>query len=194
MKFSFAILFAALLFAGTAYAQRPILGIKGGVNFSNVHNSNNVEYDTKTGFHAGLLAHFHVSPQFAIQPEVLYSAQGAKFDAASINTRMNLGYINVPVMFQYMFSNGFRLEAGPQVGFLVSGKTEAGNVEVDIKDDLNTVDFGVGGGIGYISKSGLGIDARYNFGLTDINKDNSSNVKSQNRGVQVGLFYQFSRR
>jgi hypothetical protein len=80
-----------------------------------------------------------------------------------------------------MFDNGFRLQAGPQWGFLVSA---------DNKDDINPIDFGVGFGVSYIIPStGFGIDARYNLGLSNINKDDV--VKSTNRGLQLGLFYIF---
>ena len=149
------------------------LGIKGGLNLYNVHNDNNTEYDQITGYSFGLLGHIHLNSQWAMQPELVYSKQGA--------AKYNLDYINVPVLLQYMFDNGFRLQAGPQVGFLVSA---------DNKDNLNPVDFGVSIGASYVVPStGFGIDTRYNLGLSNINKDDA--VKSTNRGLQLGLFYIF---
>jgi hypothetical protein len=48
----------------------------------------------------------------------------------------------------------------------------------------------LGAGIGYVEpSSGLGIDARYNIGLTDISENTA--FKSTNRGFQIGLFYLF---
>lgn len=173
-------------------ANHVTIGVKGGLNVYNVHNDNGVKYDSKIGFHLGLLGHIHLKKQFALQPELSYSTQGAKYSVAGIENKLHLGYINVPVMLQYMFDNGFRLQAGPQVGFLATAKSEANNVKVDVKDDLNKVDFAVGFGAGYVSpKSGFGIDARYNLGLTDISKNSS--VKSTNRGFQLGVFYLFSK-
>ena len=122
---------------------------------------------------------------FAVQPELVYSSQGAKYSNGSNNTTFKLGYINIPVMFQYMFDNGFRLEAGPQLGFLVSAKANS----TDIKDQVKKVDFALGVGVGYIHEpSGFGVDARYNLGLSNINENSS--VKSTNRGFQLGVFYQ----
>ena len=67
---------------------------------------------------------------------------------------------------------------------------KANSTSVDIKDDLETVDFALGLGAGYVNPgSGFGVDARYNLGLSNIN-DNSS-VKSTNRGFQLGVFYLF---
>ncbi len=193
MKFFLSLAFAVSLITFTASAQHANIGIKGGLNVYNIHNDNDLKFDTRLGFHAGLLGHIHLTKELALQPEVMYSAQGAKYNILNDKVKFNLGYINVPVMLQYMFNNGFRLQAGPQAGFLISAKSEINNVKTDVKDNLKTVDFGIGAGLGYVDpKTGLGIDARYNLGLSNIN-DNSS-VKSTNRGAQIGLFYLFNHR
>ena len=190
MKFYFSAVVIAILIAGTVSAQHINVGIKGGLNLYNINNDNGTKYDTKAGIHLGLLGHIHLAKQLALQPELVYSAQGAKYSVGSVETKYKLGYINVPVLVQYMFDNGFRLQAGPQVGFLVSAKADVNGNSVDIKDDLETVDFALGLGAGYVNPgSGFGVDARYNLGLSNIN-DNSS-VKSTNRGFQLGVFYLF---
>jgi hypothetical protein len=182
--------FAGILIAGFANAQHFNLGIKGGLNLYNIQNDNNVKYDMKTGFHLGLLGHIHIDRSIAVQPELVYSSQGAKYTVSGTEYKLNLGYINLPVMLQYMFNNGFRLEAGPQVGFLISAKSEANNASIDVKDNLKTIDFGVGLGAGYIKPStGLGFGVRYNAGLSNINENTT--VKSTNSGFQLSVFYQF---
>ncbi len=177
-------LITAILITGIASAQHGnapeghvSLGIKGGLNLYNINNDNSSTYDQITGYHFGLLGHIHLKNPWAIQPELVYSTQGAK----SGDANYKLGYINVPVLIQYMFDNGFRLQAGPQVGFLVSA---------DNKDELNPIEFGVSFGASYVVPStGFGIDARYNLGLSNINKE--SDVNSTNRGIQLGIFYIF---
>jgi hypothetical protein len=184
MKFLIGLI-TAILITGIASAQHGnapaghvSLGIKGGVNFYNVHNDNSTNYDMRTGYNLGLLGHIHINSQWAVQPEIVYSAQGWK----NGETKHNLDYINVPVLLQYMFDNGFRLQAGPQIGFLVNS--------TDNRDNFNPIDFGVSVGASYVVPStGFGIDARYNLGLSNINKN--STVNSTNRGVQLGLFYIF---
>ena len=158
---------------GNAPAGHVTLGIKGGLNFYNINNDNSTSYDQRTGYNFGLLGHIHRNSQWAIQPELVYSAQGAK--------NYELGYINIPVLIQYMFDNGFRIQAGPQLGFLVSSDNE---------NNYNPIDFALSVGVSYVVPStGFGIDLRYNHGLSDINK--SSEVKSTNKGIQFGLFYLF---
>lgn len=183
MKFLIGLI-TAILITGIASAQHGnapeghvSLGIKGGLNLYNINNDNGSTYDQITGYHFGLFGHIHLKNPWAIQPELVYSAQGAK----SGDTNYKLGYFNVPVLIQYMFDNGFRLQAGPQVGFLVSA---------DNKNDLNPIEFGVSFGASYVLPStGFGIDARYNLGLSNINKD--SDLNSTNRGIQLGIFYIF---
>ncbi len=190
---------AAILISGPASAQHgnaPAghvnIGIKGGVNVYNVHNDNNIKYDSKIGFNIGLLGHIHLNKNVAIQPEIVYSAQGAKYTVNNEETIYKLDYVNIPVLFQYMWDNGLRIQAGPQVGFLLSGKSKTNSTTVDHKADLKPIDFAVSFGAGYIHPAtGLGIDVRYNLGLSDINKN--STVVSTNRGLQVGLFYIFGK-
>jgi hypothetical protein len=54
---------------------------------------------------------------------------------------LNLNYINIPLIFQYMYDNGFRLQAGPQLGVLVSAKSKTNNSESDVKDDFESIDL-----------------------------------------------------
>ena len=147
MKFFATVAMATILFTTSATAQQVNIGIKGGLNVYNINNDNNAKYDSKVGFNAGLLGHIHLAKQLAFQPELVYSAQGAKYSTAGIETKLNLGYINIPMLIQYMFDNGFRLQAGPQIGFLVSAKAKTGSTEIDLKENLKKVDFALGAGI-----------------------------------------------
>jgi hypothetical protein len=171
---------------GTASAQDIHIGTKIGLNSYTINNDNNSGFDSKIGLHAGLLGHIHLDEQFALQPELLYSMQGAK----SGDTNYNLDYINVPVLVQYMFDNGFRIQAGPQLGFLINAKAKNNNSSTDIKDNFKSIDAGLSIGASYIHPpTSFGIDARYNLGLNDISEN--SNVQSNSRGFQIGIFYLF---
>lgn len=177
-----------LLLISGAYAQHVEYGIKGGVNFANLKDdAADNDADSKTGFHVGGLAHIHITRAFAIQPEIVYSTQGAEYG----NAKLRLNYINVPVLAQYMFGDGFRLQTGPQLGILTTSEWKNGNAETDI-DELSNADLSWSLGASYVGHSGLGVDARYNLGLTDVSKSNTTDL--QNRVWQLGLFYQFRRK
>ena len=182
---------ATILMAVTVSAQHVNIGIKAGLNIYNISSDDNSAYDSKVGFNLGLLGHMHLTEHLAIQPEILYSGQGAKFTSAGVDYKSNLSYINIPVLFQYMFDNGFRIEAGPQLGILISAKSKANDVETDIKDQVKSIDFGLGVGVSYVHPtSGFGVDARYNLGLSNINE--TGTINSKNRGIKIGVFYIFN--
>jgi hypothetical protein len=188
MKIVLAVVIMAL-FTISANAQANF-GAKAGLNLYKISADEGDNSDMKAGFHIGMLAHIHMSDNFALQPELVYSSQGAKTEVDGDKVNFNLNYVNVPLLFQYMFDNGFRLEAGPQIGFLASAKYKNDGNSVDIKEGFNSIEFGVPLGVGYISPSGFGVDARYNIGLSNINE--TDNVKAHNRGFQLGVFYQFN--
>ena len=186
------LLFTALsiLFIGNEVnAQHTNIGIKGGLNAFTIKTDDDGNLDTKIGYHIGLIGHIHISDQFALQPELVYSVQGTQYTEVGEEFNLNLNYINVPLMFQYMFDNGFRLQAGPQLGFLASAKVEVNDNDTDVKDSFESVDLGLGIGASYVNpNSNFGFDVRYNAGLTNINK---SDNEAYNRGFQVGVFYLF---
>ena len=109
-----AISFLSLFLILTAKAQEVHFGLKGGLNIAQLHfDDNQISSDSKIGLHLGVLAHIHASKKWAVQPELLYSLEGAQ-KVGNSATNYNLNYLNVPVLLQYMFDNGFRLEGGPQ--------------------------------------------------------------------------------
>jgi hypothetical protein len=171
--------------AAIAQHSNVQFGVKGGVNISNF-NDDAVNSEGKVGLNFGGLAHIHITRQFAVQPEVVFSMQGAEFPN---NVKSKLNYINVPVLGQFMFGDGFRVQTGPQLGILVSAENKLNDVETDNDNYYKSTDFGWSFGAGYLSKTGLGVDARYNLGISDISKTEVTDLK--NRVWQIGLFYQF---
>lgn len=185
-----ALLIAAILMTLTTTAQDVHFGVKGGLNLYNVSNSPGSSYDMKAGLYLGMFSHIHLSKSIALQPELIYSSQGGKYTSNNTAYTLKLNYLNLPIMLQYMFDNGFRLEAGPQFGFLLSAKNDWPGNSVDVKSSFKGIDFGVGLGAGYFNpKSNWGVGVRYNAGLSNI-RDNSP-ISSNNNGFQVGVSYQF---
>lgn len=173
----------------TTFAQHPHWGIKGGINIANIDIQHGADPDYKAGVHIGGLAHIHLSRQFALQPELMYSNQGAERTVGNTEYKTKLHYVNVPVLLQFMTGSGFRLQTGPQVGVLVSAKSKVNDTETDADDNYKTPDFSWSFGASYVTMKGFGVDARYNHGISNIN-DVPGN-KFKNRVFQLGLFYQF---
>lgn len=203
------ILTAVAVFAfGFTNAQSVKFGAKVGLNLATL--SGDIDNASpKVGFHVGGFAEIMISDKFAIQPELLYSTQGAQSEFSSTNfgdsytesIKLNFSYINLPIMAKFYPTKKFSIEAGPQVGFLVSAKQKGSYTEVnggsvfsgsyneDI-DGLNNVDLGLNLGLGFNFTEKIGANLRYNLGLTDISKD-SPNSSFQNRVLQLSFAYKF---
>ena len=109
-------------------------------------------------FNGGALVNIPVSSQFSVQPEVVYSSEGAKATGGKIS----LNYVNIPVLFQYN-NSGFYGELGPQLGILTSAKAKPDDGDdTDIKDVLKSTNFSLAIGAGYKLTNRLGFGARYN--------------------------------
>ena len=199
---------AAIAMSSLTFAQQ--FGIKGGMNVASISKDGTLsDTSSKIGFNAGVFMNAPLAENFSIQPEVLYNDLGSKItygqnDNNSYST--NLGYISVPVMFQYNATPEFYLEAGPQFSFLVNAnnKLKDGNNNILVndwtklaKDNLNTFDFGLGLGAGYYFTPKFGLTARYVAGMTKIGKDDNVYGQpykdSKNNVFQVGLAYKFAK-
>lgn len=167
-------------------------GIKAGANFSKFSGSDaklgDVSPKYKIGFTGGGLVNIPVNETFSVQPEVLYSMEGSKYEEDGDKLVYHTDYINIPVMVQYNAS-GFYGETGPQVGFLINAKGDNGDVSVDIKDSFKSINFSWGVGLGYKLPNGFGVGARYNIGIANIADDEDTKLKLG--GFHLGVSYTF---
>jgi hypothetical protein len=173
----------AVLGLSNVNAQEIQFGAKGGLNFASISGDNTGGTGTVTAFNVGLVAEIPINEKFSFQPELMYSGQGYSFDDDTVA----LNYLNIPLIGKYYVTKGLSLEAGPQIGFLLSAKSE----DIDVKDLFNTVDFGVNFGVGYKLDNGLNFGARYNLGLADINDIDGFNDKNKNGVFQLSVGYFF---
>ena len=118
----------------------------------------------KFGFVGGAEFGYNINQQFAVTAGVLYTMQGAKNKIADAN--FNLDYLNIPVLANVYVAPGLAIKAGPQLGILMRAKQDG----YDLKDWCNKVDFSIPVGLSYEFDDFV-IDARYNIGLTKINKE-----------------------
>lgn len=194
---------------GAANAQRSIrarsqassgvsLGVKAGGSNSSLIGEDATDYESIYGYHAGVFANITLSKLFAFQPELMYSQKGAKYpvNAVDFATR-RFNYLDIPLAF-HLNTGGFFLEAGPQVGILLSAQDKFGGTTTTVNREYFTAaDFGFLGGLGYQRKSGLGIGVRYNGGLTNISKavtigTTTVQSRARNSAVQLYLTYSFN--
>lgn len=157
-------LITAVLFLGVSAlnAQDLKFGAKIGANFSKL-SGDGVNGDNLTSFHVGVLAELNLIDNLSIQPELMYSSQGTKYQ----DEKFKLDYVSLPVLAKfYLVSEKLSLEAGPQFSFLL-------NDDVPNTFETKTFDFAAIGGLGYNLTKNIFVQARYVVGLTDTSKDAS---------------------
>ena len=197
MKKLLLIALVALFSFNALNAQSPFrFGVKAGVNFSDITGDMVDSFNGRTAFHFGVMAEGFKCEQFALQAELLYSAQGSDYEEEDfdISGTVKVDYLNIPIMGKYYVADGFSLQAGPQIGFLLSATDEYEGEEDDIKEFLKGTDFGVNFGLGYELENGLNFAARYNLGLTD-NLDTtefeSAGAEYKNSVIQISIGWFF---
>lgn len=132
MKRIFLVLLA--LTAITVNAQNHLIGMKGGVNCSNISNSPRVDFNFKIGFAGGLTYDFLFKKYFSTGIDLIYEQDGASIHNITmydterqphiVDIQYDYAYIWLPVKIGFNYGNklyGF-LNIGITPSFLVKSK------------------------------------------------------------------------
>ena len=179
--------------------RKASFGIKGGANLFTIKGEDFDDggFKTKIGPHAGIFYQIPVAPLFSIQPELMYSSEGIRYEDEDMKASMHLSYLNLPVMFQFVTPSGFYAETGPQLGFVLKAKSKfepslGDKYEEDIEDDINTTPFSWGFGAGY-TVGRFGIGGRYNLGLSNLLKEEQTASNYNSTGFQISLLVRLTK-
>ncbi len=194
-------LFSSLLIAQSAHAQNDRrMGIKGGLNATNLYMNDINDENARFGFNLGLYGQILSSDVFAIQPELLYSTKGARWEytgAIEQNIDFNINYLDLPVLAVFKLGKTAEIHAGPYAGYLLSAKIKYdgdlanGTDNVD-RDDLNTIDYGLVGGLG-LNFGAMQVGARYNYGLAKIaSSDAAKSILGDSKNSNAQLYVAFN--
>lgn len=190
MKRMILLVIALLMLAGVAYAQ-PIYGVKAGLNYANISEGN---LDAKLAFHAGGFMQYIVDPAYLLQLELLYSRKGAEktidytYDYLDLSLQAKYSYALDTVKIQPYI--------GGEAGYLLAANVEfdssARSTEVDVKDEANSVVWGLVFGSDFVLAEHFILGVRYDLGLTNIIKDvDDQEVEGKFRTWMFSLGYQF---
>ncbi len=171
--------------------QAARFGVKGGLNLSS-EMVDEGSTDSRAGIHIGGFVRFQIGNKVDLQPEILYSMQGAKYTSGSTEYIDKFDYINVPLMLKIYVNKPrtLSIDVGPQVGYMINAKLKSGNTTVDLLDrvdDLNRFDVSIGLGLSYVFKNGLDVFFRGTVGLTKI----AESMEHRNSVFQLGIGYRF---
>lgn len=196
--------FAQQQHSSTVHSLTPTIGVKGGINFTNLYVDDVKDENMKVGFNLGLFAKLPITQGVSIQPEILYSVKGSKltYDLGILGSneyRFNLNYVEVPVLAVINLAKNFNLQAGGYAAYLAQANIKRVNNDdpndqiADLNEDnFNRFDYGLVGGLGIDVKS-VTIGARYNYGLREVGKSDNfgSQALKNSKNSAISLYIGF---
>ncbi|HWK58228.1 MAG TPA: porin family protein [Parapedobacter sp.] len=196
-------LLLAIAIAATTqlFAQKKVSpGIRAGVNVTTLSN---IDADFKADFYAGGILSLNLGQRYTLQPELIYTRQGASnvtfVDEASGELtgqeNVTIQYLSLGVINKFYFVDGFHGLIGPSLDMKI-GKNFP---RIDFDDDeYGGVDLGISLGLGYTLPIGLTFEGRFKTGMLDaFNNDyflgmfDDPDEISLNRVFQLGVSYSF---
>ena len=180
-KFMMMVAMAFATLTASAQAEAGTLTLKPlvGINVANITDGDG---DAKVGLAAGAELGYQLNESFAVTAGAIYSMQGAK----SEGVKLNLDYINIPILANYYITKGLAVKAGIQPAFKVKSEAKVDVVSVDM-DGFKSFDLSIPVGLSY-EVSDFVIDARYNWGMTKV----LEGFDSKNTVFQFTVGYKFA--
>ena len=180
-KFMMMVAMAFATLTASAQAEAGTLTLKPlvGINVANITDGDG---DAKVGLAAGAELGYQLNESFAVTAGAIYSMQGAKYEGV----KLNLDYINIPILANYYITKGLAVKAGIQPAFKVKSEAKADVVSVDM-DGFKSFDLSIPVGLSY-EISDFVIDARYNWGMTKV----LEGFDSKNTVFQFTVGYKFA--
>ncbi|MCJ7933669.1 MAG: PorT family protein [Chryseobacterium sp.] len=173
-------------------------GIRAGANISHLSNGPTTSYwhyndnqgyyqygadqfdiKSKVDFYIGFQANIRFATFYALQPELYYTRQGAKFESqnpAVESKTVTLSYVGGAVVNKFYFDQ-FNIHFGPTLEFLTDNK----NIP-----SPTAVDLGILLGAGYDITKNIGVEARIKKGFVHVYNDHT------NVTFQAGVYYTFN--
>ena len=164
----------------------------------------NKNASNKMNLELGAFVEIMLNEQIAVAPEFNLAGAGVTFkdheDGVDYSNTISLTYVQVPFMLKYYVNENININAGPQVGLLMSAKEKSfatngednASSSENVKNDYKSTDFGFNLGAGYKMENGLFFDLRYYMGLSGILADNDNWADLKNTGIKFGVGYYFN--
>ena len=203
-----------------------------GLNISSLSGEypSQLSHSSKAGLHIGGVAEYKLKDKISLQGEFLISTQGgiSEYRVNYFNPSMGnyyesqkqtlkLTYVNIPLLYRYQIFDRITIDAGPQIGFVLSGKnvlqyTDSTDPSNNETIELNVLQDGTftSGGVTYSYKSSIKrldlslnlggtydindkfyVQARYNKGLSNIDKNSTAGSNTSSWNLKNSVF-QFS--
>lgn len=155
-------------------AQAQTFGIQGGVHQSKgeLDPSGTETEEAKLNYRLGVLGLIDLSDKVYFRTGLTYTTRYLTFDGTTSDFDAKLAYLDVPVLFQFQFTEIFSLYAGGVVGFNASKKYEITGVGAGSGDLDDVESMLILGQVGLnFMFDGIGFDVYYERSMTDMTGD-----------------------
>jgi hypothetical protein len=171
-------LLMAMLFA-CPVASMAQIGLKAGLNFTDVTNASSISNSSSSGFNVGVFYSTPYSKIIGSKTELVFSRQGYNYSTGTITGKVNLDYIMLPQYLCINITRFFQVQVGFQLAYLLNAKTDStsstpnplsGTQYGQLVDYYNRFAYGIGGGVEVHPIEGLLVGVRINISLNDLYK------------------------
>ncbi len=129
----------------TDFREKLNFGLKGGLNYSNVYDSEGEAFraDPKLGFAGGAFLAIPIGRNFGVQPEVLISQKGfratGRILGGTYSFTRTTTYLDVPLLFSIKPVEFITLQVGPQYSYLIKQNDVFTNASTSIEQEQEFV-------------------------------------------------------
>ena len=187
------------------------IGIKAGLNFTNITNASQISNSSETGYQVGLFLDPTTKSIIGSRTELVFSHQGYNYTTGQTTGKVFLDYIMLAQLMSINITHFFQIQLGTQIAYLTNAKVSdtsqsVGNAYADqILNYYNRIDFGFSGGLEVRPFMGFLVGARYNLSITNLYKiptdvstqpppsfiPSTSDVNFKNNLLQIYVGYRF---
>ncbi len=188
----------------TDFRDKLSFGLKAGVNYSNVYDSQGEAFQAspKLGFAGGAFLAIPFGKYFGLQPEALISQKGfsatGRILGSTYKFTRTTTYVDLPLLFSFKPSEFFTIMAGPQYSYLIHQTDVFANTTTTIEqetafenDNIRKNTLCAIGGFDLTMKH-IVLGARVGWDLQNNNGDGTSSTpRYKNTWYQATIGYRF---
>lgn len=163
-----------------------------GMNLSSMTDYNKMKF----GYAFGMEMEYQMTDMLSLSAALMYSGQGATDDATGKKEIVEIDFVNVPIMLNCYVLPGLAVKAGVQPAYRTKTNVKYDGLKMDVDwvlsrygsdTEMSRFMLSVPVGLSY-EYSNFVLDARYNFGVTDLFKGLGT---MRNNVIQLTLGYKF---
>ncbi|MGF1637551.1 MAG: porin family protein [Cyclobacteriaceae bacterium] len=185
------LLIVFFLLAGLQTSNAQQIGLRAGLNVANI-GGQEAGFLTRLAYHAGLQYDQEVTDRIHFTTGLSYSLQGAVVDV-NREVRLNLHYLNLPLLARLYFLDEISFDFGTQLSYLLLANQTFQGDSFDFPGyEPRKFDLALVLGFTYGLNENIGFGIHYNLGLLSLSGTSITyEQRPTNRVLQISMCYYF---